>query len=147
MDLKSNLPIIIPELIQQNCHLGLTMSEQGFFGGNDESIDIAIQLIGQDYMDIGQLKEIQLYLFRNMIRILPEYKEWELESKFSTDYDPKREKCYRNLIRFLMRGGLASYVFLMTKDVQDLLNKNYPEENNSLKEIEEYNQIINSLEK
>ena len=123
----------IPEDVKQEAKIGLTLHDVGYSGGTDTGYNRALQL-QKDYIDIDTLRVIRNWFARHFYVSRAGYLKWIKDGR-PTNYIPGRKNIYRGAIAWLIWGGDSAYKWVTSLKIQNALNQNYTNKDNTLPAI------------
>lgn len=120
--------VIVPRSVARDASLGILMLKRGFAGGTPTGWNRAKQLAHDGYVDIKTLATMRAWFARHGPDArtggtsYPGYCAWLKDGK-PLDRDFGK---YRGAVSWLIWGGNAAYRWLKTKQIRELLNREFP---------------------
>ncbi len=120
----------VPIIIRKEAEKGLMMKKAGYHGGTKTGWNRAKQLI-EGSIDVKTLRVMRNWFARHRITSYPGYKLWQKEGHPLILID-KKKNSYRGAVAWLIWGGSPAYEWIRSSQVQNILNKYYPDKISTL---------------
>ena len=124
-----NEMIVVPEDVQEQAKLGLTLIENGFKGSTQTGIDRGRQLSKDKKISIDTLYKMRTWFSRhgpdakNGGTSFPGYCKWINDGSSDGSEKDTNKSIYRGAVSWLLWGGNAAYKWLKTDNIRQLLKK------------------------
>ena len=128
----------IPEAVKKEARKGLLMRKNGYSGGTSTGTNRARQLINQEELSISTIRTMRNWYARhgpndtNRGTSYPGYLKWKKSGSPTSPNSAKKDE-YRGAVAYLIWGGQAAHNWISSPQIQNALNKAYPDKDNKLK--------------
>ena len=122
--------IKIPQQVKKEAQEGYLLHTNGFVGGTDTGYERDHQLINSKEISIQDLRVMRNWFARHRITSYPGYLKWVSDNK--PEIVDRNKNNYRGAVAWLLWGGTPAYEWINSNEVQEALNREYPDKENKL---------------